>query len=110
MLVFFLANLPLPIIIYLEILVTLRFLKVRHLARRRRIKIAKPRQVKLGWWLGNFAAIFALLPAVVERRLFVQDPVWLFSYATAAALTIAGLVLMNRGLGEELRRLTRRKR
>ncbi|MDF2461109.1 MAG: hypothetical protein K0S68_512 [Candidatus Saccharibacteria bacterium] len=110
MLVFLLANLPLPIIIYLELLVTLRFLKVRHLARHRHVKIKKPQLVKLGWWVGNSAAIFAILPAIVERQIFVQNPAWLISYATAAALTIVGLVMMNRGLGQELRQLSRRKR
>jgi hypothetical protein len=110
MFVFFVANLPLPIIFYLNVVVTLRYLKVRHLARTTSANIAKPRQLVLGWWLGNLSMLFAFAPAVYERTLFVQNHTWLISYAIAASLSITGLLLMNDGLGEELRLLARRKR
>lgn len=107
MFVFIVANLPLPIIFYLNIMVTMKFLRVHQLTRRKRIR--KPMQLVLGWWLGNISMIFALVPALWEHRIFVQNHWWLISYAVAAALSIAGLLLMNNGLGEELKALTRRR-
>jgi hypothetical protein len=109
MFVFIIANLPLPIIFYLNIVVTLRYLRVRSLSRRRRLKIAQPGRVKLGWWLGNLSMVFAFAPAVTEGTLFVQNRLWLVSYAIAAALSISGLLLMNSGLGQELKLLRRRR-
>ncbi|HEY2004766.1 MAG TPA: hypothetical protein VGH44_06680 [Candidatus Saccharimonadia bacterium] len=108
MLVFILANLPLPIIIFLNLQVSLKYLKVHRLARHRRVK--KPEQLVKGWWLGNISTIFAFTPAVVERRIFVQNRWWLISYLIAATLSITGLILMNRGLGQEIRVLSRKKR
>jgi hypothetical protein len=111
MFVFFIANLPLPILIYLNILVTLKFFRVRRLARTvRRARIEKPERLVIGWWLGNISNLFALAPAVWERRIFVQNKWWLISYMIAATFSITGLVLMNSGLGEELRELTRRRK
>lgn len=105
MFVFLLANLPLPIIIFLNLQVMLKYLKVRRLSRHRRVR--KPEQLVAGWWLGNISNIFALTPAIVERRIFVQNHWWLVSYSIAAILSITGLVLMNRGLGQEIRLLSR---
>jgi hypothetical protein len=110
MLVFLLANLPLPIITYLNVVVTLRYLKVRHLERRRRTKPRQPGKLRLGWWLGNISMVFALAPAIFERTLFVQNRLWLISYMVAAVLTITGLILMRDGLGQELRQLSRPRR
>lgn len=107
MFVFILANLPLPLIFFLNIQVTLRYLKVRRLSHHRSIK--KPEQLVQGWWLGNISTIFALIPVISERRLFVQNHWWLISYTVAATLSISGLLLMNKGLGKELRILTRKK-
>jgi hypothetical protein len=109
-LVFLLANLPLPIITYLNVVVTLRYLKVRHLERYKHVHPKQPGKLRLGWWLGNISMIFAFTPAVVEGTLFVQNRLWLISYVIAAALTITGLVLMRDGLGQELRVLKRRRR
>jgi len=107
MLVFFLANLPLPVIFYLNLLVTYKFLRVRQLSQRRGRSIPRPERLIIGWWLGNAAWIFILAPMLSERRLFVQNPWWLISYACAASLSISGLLMMNSGLGQELRSLTR---
>lgn len=107
MFVFILANLPLPLIFYLNILVTLKFFKVRRLARK--TPVDKPERLIVGWWLCNLSNIFALTPAIWERRIFVQNRWWLVSYMIAATLSITGLILMNSGLGQELRELTRRK-
>ena len=108
MLVFFLANLPLPIILFLNLQVTLKFLKVRHLTRHRTIK--RPEQLVMGWWLGNISMVFAFMPAIWEHRIFVQNRWWLLSYFISATLSITGLLFMNRGLGQEIRMLSRRKR
>lgn len=105
MFVFFIANLPLPIIIYLNILVTLKFFKVRRLSHH--APVDKPERLIIGWWLGNISNIFAFTPAIWERRLFVQNEWWIISYMIAASLSITGLILMNSGLGEELKELAR---
>jgi len=110
MFVFLVANLPLPVIFYLNCVVTLRFLKVRHLARTTSATIQKPEQLVLGWWLGNISMIFAFAPALYERTLFVQNHWWLISYTIAATLSITGLILMERGLGVEIRTLSARRR
>lgn len=108
MFVFLLANLPLPIIIFLNLQVMLKYLKVRRLSRHKRVR--KPEQLVTGWWLGNISNVFAFTPALVERRLFVQSHWWLISYSIAAALSITGLILMNRGLGQEIRVLSKPNR
>jgi hypothetical protein len=105
MLVILLANLPLPLIFYLNLRVTWRFLKVRRLSRH--IAVAKPRRFILGWWLNNLALLFVLTPMIYEHRIFVQNPWWLISFGIAAALSISGLLLMNSALGEELNQLAR---
>src|SRR5476651_2128519 len=101
MLVFILANLPLPIILYLNWGVTVKFWRIHRLSKHADIK--KPKVLIYGWWLSNVAIIFALIPVISERRIFVQDAHWLFSFAISAALTITGLILMNNGLSEELK-------
>lgn len=108
MFVFLLANLPLPIIIFLNLQVMLKYLKVRRLSRHKRVR--KPEQLVTGWWLGNISNVFAFAPAVVERRIFVQNHWWLVSYSIAATLSITGLILMNSGLGQEIKTLSRPKR
>jgi hypothetical protein len=108
MLVFLLANLPLPIIFTLNVIVTLKFLKVRRLTRRHRLR--RPERLVQGWWLGNLSMLFVLTPMLYERRIFVQNPWWLISFGIGAALSISGLLLMNSGLTQEIRTLSRPKR
>jgi hypothetical protein len=108
MFVFLIANLPLPLILFLNLHVTLKFLKVRRLSRHRVLK--KPEQLVFGWWLGNISMVFAFMPAIWEHRIFVQNRYWLISYSISALLSITGLLLMDRGLGQELRLLKRRRR
>ncbi|MDB5178351.1 MAG: hypothetical protein JWN01_294 [Patescibacteria group bacterium] len=108
MFVFIIANLPLPIIMFLNLRVTLKFLKVRHLSRN--MPIDKPERLVIGWWLNNLAMIFIYTPMLWERRIFVQNHWWVVSYMIAATLSITGLLLMNSGLSEELKVLARRKR
>ena len=107
MLIFILANLPLPLILYLNILVTLKFFRVRHQSRRRSVR--QPERLIVGWLIGSAAWVFILAPMAFEHRIFVQNPWWLVSYACAAALSISGLLLINSGLGQELRALSRSK-
>ncbi len=108
MFVFILSQLPLPIVLYLNWRVTVKFLRVRRLSKS--VPVEKPHRLTIGWWLSNLAIIFVLIPAITERRFFVQDHRWLLSYAASAALTITGLTLMNSALGEELRHLARSHR
>ena len=100
MFVFLLSQLPLPIVLYLNWRVTAKFLRVRRLSRA--VPVEKPRRLIVGWVLTNVATIFVLIPIISERRLFVQDFRWLWSFALSAGLTIIGLTLMNSALGEEL--------
>jgi hypothetical protein len=108
MFVFIVANSFLPIIFGLNLLVTYKFLKVRRLSRHKSVK--KPERLILGWWLGNISTIFAFTPIIWERTLFVQNRWWLISFGIAAAMSITGLLMMNSGLGQELRVLMRQKR
>jgi hypothetical protein len=105
--VFIIANLPLPIIFYMNCVVWLRFLRVKLLSRHYKLK--KPRNLVVGWWLGNISMIFAFTPNIVERRIFVQNHWWLISYAIAATLSITGLRLQQKGLNQELKTLKRRR-
>lgn len=103
MLILILANLPLPLIVVLNIRVTWRFVQVWRLEHGRRL--GKPERLVTGWWINNSALIFAWVPAVIERRIAVQSPWWLISYAIAAALSITGLLFMNSALEEEIEEL-----
>jgi hypothetical protein len=107
MFVFILANLPLPLIFYLNVKVTLKFLRVHNLSARH--KVRKPERLVFGWWLCNVSTIFVVTPMVAERHVFVQNPWWLISFTIAATLSICGLILMNSGLGQEIRTLSRRR-
>ena len=105
MLVFILGNLPLPLILYLNWNVTVKYWRIHRLSKHAQIK--KPKQLIVGWCLSNVAIIFAIIPVISERRIFVQDPKWLLFFAMSAALTISGLLMMNKGLSEELRGLVK---
>lgn len=107
MFVFIIANLPLPVILYLNLLVTIKFMRVRKLSKS--TPVEKPERFVIGFWLNNLAMVFVYTPMIYERRIFVQNRWWIVSYMVAAALSITGLLLMNSGLGEELRSLSRRK-
>ncbi len=108
MFVFILANLPLPFVLYLNWLVTLKFWRIHRAAKHAALK--KPPRLILGWGLNTLSNVFVLIPIISERRLFVQDHRWLLSFAVAATLTISGLLLMNNALGKELAELTHRNR
>lgn len=103
MFVFLVSQIPLPIILFLNVRVFTQFAQVRRLTKK--ADFTWPRRLVQGWWLNNLAAIFFLIPLISERRIFIQDRRWLISFAISACLTIIGLTLMNRALGEELRKL-----
>lgn len=107
MFVFIIANLPLPIIIFLNLRVTWRFWRVHRLTARG-ASVKRPHRLVQGWWLGNVSMIFAFLPMIWEGRIFVHNHWWLVSYAIAATLSITGLRMMASGLGQELDQLSRR--
>jgi hypothetical protein len=108
MFIFVIANLPLPLIIYLNLRVTWRFIRVRKLSRN--TPVEKPLRFYVGWVMSNLAIIFVLIPPLTEHRFFVQDPRWLICYGISAALTIGGLLLMNNALGQELTQLADARR
>jgi hypothetical protein len=108
MLVFLLAQIPFPIIMFLNWRVTMRFWRVHKLSAH--TPVEKPARLIIGWWLNNVAMIFALIPSAVEWRIFVQDHRWLVCYGLSATLTIIGLLLMNSGLGTLSRRRFRKSR
>ena len=104
MFVFLLAQIPLPVIITLNVLVLTKYARVRKLTRQK--SVDQPVRLGVGWWLNNLATLVFLTPSIVEWRIFVQDRRWIFFYAASATLSITGLLLMNSALGEELRKLT----
>jgi hypothetical protein len=103
MFVFILANLPLPVILYLNYLVTAKYLRIRRSPKRG--SITKPERLHVGFVLSNTSVIFALIPIINEHRIFVQGTHWLIFFGIAAAMTITGLALINSGLAKELRSL-----
>jgi hypothetical protein len=104
MFVFILAQIPLPVIIFLNVLVLTKYRRVRRLLRES--SVDQPVRLGIGWWLNSAATLVFLTPSILEWRIFVQDRRWIFVYAASAMLSIAGLLLMNRRLGQELRQLT----
>lgn len=100
------SQLPLPIMLLLNWQVGRRYARVQKLAKNR--PLSKPRRLAWGWWMNTAATAIALIPSLVEWRIFVQDHRWLILYGFTASLTISGLLLMNSGLGKELRQLKRR--
>jgi hypothetical protein len=108
MLVFFLGNLPLPLILYLNWNVTVKYWQIHHLSKHAHLK--KPKQLIVGWLLSNVSIVFALIPVISERRIFVRNPHWLLFFAISATLTISGLILMDRGLTQELGGLVRNRK
>lgn len=102
MTVFLLAQVPLPVMLLLNWQVGRRYAQVRRQARGR--EYAKPRRLIWGWRLNAAATFIALVPSIVEWRIFVLDHRWLYVYGFTATLTIIGLLLMNSGLGHVLGR------
>lgn len=102
-LIYLLSQLPLPFMLFLSSRVARRYARVKQLSEGR--PHYKPRRLAWGWWMNTAATCIAFIPPVVEWRIFVQDPRWLYLFAFTASLSIAGLLLINSGLGKELRQL-----
>lgn len=99
---------PLPIIWFLNIVIFWRMQKVRRLAKNRKIK--RPKVYVNGTIINLISFFFVILPALVEWRIFVQNPYWTLVYLAAGVLNIIGLSMMLRGLDMELRSIRKRKK
>ena len=102
-LIFLLSQLPLPIMLFLSSRVARRYARVKQLSEGQ--PHYKPRRLAWGWWMNTVATCISFIPPIMEWRIFVQDPRWLYLFAFTASLSIAGLLLINSGLGKELRQL-----
>jgi len=98
--VFWFSLIPLPIIIYLNLIVFHKLKLVHHLSRHHEVK--KPKIYKRGIIFNTLSMIFVYLPAVVEWRIFVRDPRWILFYALGAIFSITGLVMIIKGLNVEI--------
>lgn len=97
---------PLPVIWFLNIVILLRMQKVRRLAKNRKLK--RPKIYVNGTIINLISFFFVILPALVEWRIFVQNPYWIIVYLAAGVLNIIGLSMMSRGLDIEMRSIKRR--
>lgn len=97
---------PLPIIWFLNILIFIRLRQVHKLSRGRKIK--RPKIYTNGGIINLVSLFFVLLPAIVEWRVFVQNPNWIVVYLAAGCLNIVGLSMVFRGLNMEIKGLKRR--
>lgn len=66
---------PLPVIWFLNIVILLRMQKVRRLAKNRKLK--RPKIYVNGTIINLISFFFVILPALVEWRIFVQNPYWI---------------------------------
>lgn len=99
---FWVSLLPVPFLTYLNIKVAFLLLELRRRNRVKRIKSSK--LYNQGRALGMISACFALLPAILEWRIFVQNPWWAISYLIGGILGVLALRMVQRGLKAELRR------
>ncbi|MDP4038854.1 MAG: hypothetical protein Q8P54_02750 [bacterium] len=105
--VFWLSLTPLPVIIYLNMLVFHKLMIVRHLSHHHEVK--KPKIYKRGIVFNSLSAIFVYLPAIIEWRIFVKDPRWIIFYLIGAFLAIAGLLMVIKGLNIEIYYLSKKR-
>ena len=99
---FWVSLLPAPFLLYLNVRVGLLLIEVR-----KKTKKSAKHYSKLyhqGRALGIISAGFALLPAIVEWRIFVQSPFWAISYLIGGILGILALRMVRKGLLAELGR------
>ncbi len=99
---------PLPIIWFLNIIIFFRMRKVRQLAGKRKIK--RPQVYKNGTVISLISLFFVILPALLEGRLFVQNPYWILVYVGAGIINIIGLSMVLRGIDMEIRSILNRKK
>jgi hypothetical protein len=105
---FWVSLLPVPFLLYYNLVVAKRMWELRASSRGRSVRY--PGVYYRGRALGIISACFALLPAVLEWRVFVRNPYWAISYLIGGVLGVWALVLVRRGLGLELKALASRSR
>lgn len=106
--VFFLGLIPLPLIIILNIIIFHKLVRVHKLSHHHQVK--KPSVYKKGLIFNSSSAIFVYAPAIAEWRFFVQDSKWVFSYLVGAFLSVAGLIMIIKGLNLEIFSLSKHGR
>lgn len=97
---FWVSLLPVPFLIYYNIVVARLIWKVRLVSRGKNVRY--PAIYHQGRALGLLSACFALIPAVLEWRVFVLNPYWAISYLIGGVLGVWALRLVRRGLTQEL--------
>ena len=97
---FWVSLLPVPFLIYYNIVVARLIWKVRLVSRGKNVRY--PAIYHQGRALGLLSACFALIPAVLEWRVFVLNPYWAISYLIGGVLGVWALRLVRRGLIQEL--------
>ena len=97
---FWVSLLPVPFLIYYNIVVARLIWKVRLVSRGKNVRY--PAIYHQGRALGLLSACFALIPAVLEWRVFVLNPYLALSYLIGGVLGVWALRLVRRGLIQEL--------
>lgn len=108
---FWVSLVPAPFLLYLNVRVACLLWRIKKQSHGRSIRLS--RVYHQGRALGVISACFALLPAIVEWRIFVLNPLWSVSYLIGGLLGIIALRMVRKGLESELRyakRLRRRKK
>ncbi len=103
---FWVSLLPVPFLIYYNIVVANLIWKVRLASRGKNVRY--PAVYHQGRALGLLSACFALIPALLEWRVFVLNPYWAISYLIGGVLGVWALRLVRRGLKQELASSTER--
>lgn len=102
---FIVSLLPLPFLIYLNVVVARLLVQLKRQAKGKNLRY--PKVYHQGRALGVLSACFAMLPAIVEWRIFVLNPLWSISYLVGGVLGVLALRMVRRGLEQELRQLSR---
>ncbi len=105
---FWVSLLPVPFLAYYNLVVAWLIWKVRLASRGNNVRY--PAIYHQGRALGLLSACFALIPAVLEWRVFVLSPYWSVSYLLGGVLGVWALELVRRGLKQELARPTARSK
>ncbi len=100
---FIVSLLPIPFLLYYNVIVMRLVWQVRMHARSKHLRY--PAIYQQGRALGLLSACFALVPAVAEWRVFVLNPYWAVSYIIGGILGVWALIMVRKGLEQELRRI-----
>ena len=97
---FWVSLLPIPFLVYYNLVVFKLIWQVREQSKGKNIKY--PAAYQQGRALGIISACFALIPAVLEWRVFVLNPYWAISYLIGGVLGVWALRMVREGLQDEL--------